>query len=49
MVLIEEETYNDYKEKGKLLDNYHYYFLNDLLREYIENNKIRISSRSITA
>ena len=49
VVLIEEETYNDYKEKGKLLDNYHYYFLNDLLREYIENNKIRISSRSITA
>ena len=49
IVLIEEENYKEYEQKGKLLNGYNYYYLNDVLRQYIENNKIRISTRSVTA
>ena len=48
-VLIEEEDYKEYESKGQLLTGYNYFFLNDVLRQYIEDNKIRISSRSLTA
>ena len=49
LVLIDKETYKDYETKGKLLDGYNYFYLNDILNQYIEDNKIRISTRSLTA
>ena len=49
VVLIEEEQFKEYDNAGRLLDGYNYYFLNDTLRTFIENNKIRISTRSVTA
>lgn len=49
VVLIEEEEYNDYVEKGKLLDGYNYYILDDVLRNFIDNHEIYQSARSLTA
>lgn len=49
VVLIEEEDYKRYQKEGKLLDGYNYFYLNDIFRQYIEDNKIRISTRSVTA
>ena len=49
LVLIEKEDYDKYYSNGRLLDGYNYFCLNDVLRQYIENNEIRISTRSLTA
>ena len=49
VVLIEEEQFKEYDDAGRLLDGYNYYFLDSTLRQFIEDNKIRISTRSVTA
>lgn len=49
VVLIDQEEYDKYATTGRLLDGYNYYILNDILSEYMENNQITISSRSVTA
>ena len=49
VILIEEEDFNKYEEAGRLLGGYNYYFLDKALRTFIEDNKIRVSTRSVTA
>ena len=49
LILIEKELYQQYEVEGKLLNGYNYFYLNDVLNQYIEDNKIRISTRSLTA
>ena len=49
VVLIKQEDYDQYKIAGRLLDGYNYYILNDILQQFMDDNRIRISSRSVTA
>lgn len=49
IIFINQDEYDNYKTNGQLLDGYNYYILNNMLNKFIENNQIRISSRSITA
>ena len=49
VVFIAQDIYDEYDSAGRLLSGYDYLILNDVLSQYIEEGKIRISTRSITA
>ncbi len=49
VVFIAQDIYDEYEAAGRLLPGYDYLILNDVLSQYIEEGKIRISTRSITA
>lgn len=49
VVFIEQDIYDDYDATGRLLSGYNYIMINEGLSQYIDEGKISISTRSITA
>ena len=49
IIFISEEDYNKYQQQGKLLDYYDYIINGEILTRLINGNKIRISTRGLTA
>ena len=48
VIFINQDLYNEYEEKGRLLTGYNYLINTDIFSQFIEDDRIRISTRSIT-
>ena len=49
IIFISQSDYNNYQQQGKLLDYYDYIINDKILTKIINTNKIRISTRGLTA